>query len=239
MEPILVYGHPLGSSMGLIAAFEWLGQAYRLARVKMPDEMLTPEYTELNGRQESPVLITDDRRIVTETMAIAGWLEAHDPEQRISFKPGTPASDRLHQFVGFLNSGFTAAFTPYWIALEMGEPDPAYQTALRRLGRDKVNDRHRRLEAMIGDTPYLVGERPTLADAVFVGVARWAYFHQAINPDDYPRVATLKARLEADPAVRFALAIEAGEAPSGSSAMKGQVPLTDVYALIGKVLVDA
>ena len=39
MEPILLYGHPLGTSMGLVAALEWLGQPYRLRRVNMLAEM--------------------------------------------------------------------------------------------------------------------------------------------------------------------------------------------------------
>lgn len=113
----------------------------------------------------------------------------------------------------------------------MAEPDPAYQAALRRLGRELVNDRHRRLEAMLGDTPYVLGDHPTLADAVFVGVARWADFHEAIEPRDYPRITALKARLAADPGVRFAAAIEDGEVPAGSRAFKGHVPLGEVLAV--------
>jgi glutathione S-transferase len=155
MEPILLYGFPLGSSMGLVAAFEWLGQPYRLARVDMLSEMKNQAYARLNGRQETPVL-----------------LEAHDSERRISFAPGTREADRLHQYVAFLNTGFTAAFTPLWAALELADPDPDYQATLRRFGRDLVRQRHAHLEAMIGDTPYLLGDRPTLADGVFIGVAR-------------------------------------------------------------------
>jgi glutathione S-transferase len=231
MEPILIYGHPLGSSMGLIAAFEWLGQPYRLSRVKMPDDMLNDRYRRLNGRQETPALLIDGSRVVTETMAIALWIEGRDTSRRVSFAPGTPESDRLHQAVAFLNTGFTGAFTPYWTALELAEPDPAYQAALKRLGHELVNDRHRRLEAMLGDTPYILGERPTLADAVFIGVARWADFHEAVEPGAYPRVEALKTRLGADPAVRFALAIEQGETPPGSGALRGHVPLDEVLAM--------
>lgn len=230
MEPILLCGHPLGSSMGLVAALEWLGQPYRLSRVKMPDDMLAPAYMALNGRQETPVLITDDRRVITETMAIALWIEARDVERRISFAPGSPEADRLHQVMAFLNTGFTAAFSPYWVALEMAEPDPVFQAALRRLGRRMVNDRHRKLENMIGDEPFLLGARPTLADAILAGVARWADFHQAIEPGDYPRLMALRARVEAEPAVRFAAALEAGESLRGSGALQGQVPLKQVLA---------
>lgn len=231
MEPILVYGHPLGSSMGLVAAFEWLGQPYRLARVKMPDDMLTERYAQLNGRQETPVLITENKRVVSETMAIALWLEARDRERRVSFGPGSAEADRLRQFMAFLNTGFTASFSALWVALEMAKPDPDYQAALRRFGRTQVDNRHRKLETMMGDTPYLLGDRPTLADAVFVGVARWADFHKAVEPGRYPRIEALKRRLQSDPAVGFALAVENGEQPAGSGACKGHVPLAQALDL--------
>ena len=74
MEPILLYGFPAGSSMGLVAAFEILGQPYRLCRVDMLNEMKNDAYARINGRQETPVLITEDGRSLTETMAIAAWL---------------------------------------------------------------------------------------------------------------------------------------------------------------------
>jgi glutathione S-transferase len=224
MEPILLYGFPLGSSMGLVAALEWLGQPYRLSRVGMLSQMKNAAYARINGRQETPVLINGDQ-VLTETMAIALWMEARDSERRVSFAPGTAQADRMHQLMAFLNTGFTGAFMPYWMALEMAEPEPDYQAALRRLGRGLVNDRHEKLEAMLGDTPYLLGDRPTLADGVFIGVARWAEFHQAIAPGAYPRIEALKARLMADPAVVYAKAIEDGATPAGSGACRGQVPL--------------
>ena len=112
----------------------------------------------------------------------------------------------------------------------MEHADPAYRETLRDFGRKAVANRHAKLEAMIGDTPFLAGDRPTLADAVLIGVARWAEFHEAIDPAAYPRLAALRRRLEADPAVRFAQAIENGEAPQGSGAMRGHVPLPEVIA---------
>ncbi|HYE85254.1 MAG TPA: glutathione S-transferase family protein [Vicinamibacterales bacterium] len=233
MEPVLLYGVPAGSSMGLIAALEWLGKPYRLCRVDMLGEMRTPAYARINARHETPVLITEAGRPLTETMAIAAWLEARDDQRRISFEPLSPAADRMHQMLGFINTGFTASFSPLWAALEMSPPDPQMQDCLRRYGRPAVIERHDKLEAMLDDRPYLAGEHPTLADAVLVGVARWLEYHQVERVQRWPKLARLRARLEADPAVQFALAIENGGPHSASRYCRGQILLADVIAQFG------
>lgn len=234
MEPILLYGFPLGSSMGLVAALEWLGKPYRLSRVDMLGPMGEASYARLNARHETPVLITDDGRPLTETMAIAAWLEARDTERRISFDPRSPEADRMHQLMAFLNTGFTGAFSPLWVALETENGDPALKAAMRSFGKDHVIERHDKLEAMLGETPFLVGDRPTLADGVLIGVARWLEFHEVDEPARWPKLAALRQRIEAEPAVEFATAIENGETPLGSGAMVGQVPLAEVIERHGQ-----
>jgi len=211
MEPILVYGVPEGSSMGLIAAFEWLGEPYKLCRVDMLGEMRQPSYARINPRHETPALITQDGRVVTETMAIAAWLETRDTKRKISFAPGSAHAERMHQLIGFINTGFTGAFSPLWTALEMDDPDPAYKQALIKLGTAYVLERHDKLEAMIGDAPFLCGDAPSIADGVFIGVARWLDFHGVAPRQRWQNINRLRRRLEADPAIRTALAVEAGE----------------------------
>lgn len=228
MEPILLYGFPAGSSMGLVAAFERVGQPYRLCRVDMLTDMKNDAYASINGRQETPVLITDEGRVLTETMAIAAWLEARDMQRRVSFDPRTPQADRMHQLMAFVNTGFTAAFSPLWAALEMAAAEPALKATLRDFGRKAVADRHDQLEAMITDTDFLVGDRLTLADTTLIGVARWAEFHQAVDGAAYPKLAALRRRIEADADVRYAMAVEDGERPAGSGACLGHVPLAEV-----------
>ncbi|WP_439627342.1 glutathione S-transferase family protein [Shinella sp.] len=234
MEPILIYGFPAGSSMGLVSALEWLGKPYRLCRVDMLGEMRDPSYARLNARHETPALVTDDGRVITETMAIAHWFAARDTERRISFDPQSAEADRMHQLMAYLNTGFTGAFSPLWSALEMETPDPVLQQSLRTWGRKAVIERHDKLEAMLGDTPYLVGDRPTLADGVLIGVARWLDYHEVAPASRWPRIEAIRRRLEADPAVRFATALEDGETPAGSGAFKGHVPLAEVIERFGR-----
>lgn len=233
MEPILIHGFPAGSSMGLIAALEWLGQPYRLCRVDMLGEMRDTSYGRINARHETPAFITEDGKTLTETMAIAAWIEARDTERRVSFAPKSAEADRMHQLLGFINTGFTGAFSPLWAALEMETPDPALQAALRQWGREQVIERHDKLEAMIGDTRFLVGDRPSLADGVLIGIARWLEYHEVAEPKRWPKIDAVRRRIEADPAVVFATAIENGETPAGSGALLGQVPLGEVIDRFG------
>lgn len=132
MEPILLYGFPAGSSMGLVAAFEWLGRPYKLCRVDMLGEMREQSYKRINPRVETPALVTDQGEVLTETMAIATWLEVRDIERRISFDQLSRESDRMHQLMAYINTGFTGAFGPLWAAMEMQPPNPAMQSALKQ-----------------------------------------------------------------------------------------------------------
>ena len=230
MLPLLFVGYPMGSSLGLVTALEWLGQPYRATRVMMPDDMLTDAYAQVNGRQETPVLIRENGAVLTETVAITRWIEDRDGDLRISFPKDSDAARRMHQMTAFLNSSFTASFIPLWAALEMPEAPDAFRETLRAFGRDAVRKRHAQLEALLGDAPFLAGDRRSIADAVFIGVARWADFHEAIDPSDFPRIAALKQRLEEDPAVAFAHRLEDGSDTSGA-ALSALVPLHEALAI--------
>ncbi len=140
----------------------------------------------------------------------------------------------MHQLMAFLNSGFTAAFSPLWAAMEMQPPEPDYQATLRRFGGDSVRERHDKLEAMVGDGPWLSGGRRSLADALLAGVARWLEIHEVADIARWPRVQSIRSTVEADPAVAFAAACENGEAPAGSGACLGHIPLPEVIAKYGR-----
>ncbi|NNB97216.1 hypothetical protein HI113_25245 [Corallococcus exiguus] len=99
--------------------------------------------------------------------------------------------------------------------------------ALRNLGARKVVSAHANLEALMGDTPWLLGNHRTLADAYFIGIARWTRYHEVLDRRDYPKLQGLFERLEADVGVRFAHSIEKGETPQGSGALQGHIRLAE------------
>jgi glutathione S-transferase len=136
--------------------------------------------------------------------------------------------------MAYVNTGFTAAFTPHWLALEMDPPDPDLQAPLRDWGRERTIERHDKLEEMIEDTPFLLGDKPILADAVFIGVTCWPDFHAVADQSRWPKLAALRQRLEADPAVIYATALESGESRQGTGSCVGHVPLEEVIDQFGR-----
>lgn len=230
MTPILFYGVPEGCSFGSIVALEWLGQPYTLCRIEMPGVVSGPVYRRINPVGETPAFMTRTGEVLAESMAILNHIGSLGIDRGLGFPQGTPAFDRLNRMLAFLNTSFFNAFSPLWHVLEAGSKG-AEKEVLTRLGRAQVAKAHAHLETLLDGRDWLVGDRPTVADAYFAGIARWADFHQAVNRRDYPAVQRLYDRLARDPAVHFAHAIEHGEPATSAGGFAGNVELDDALNL--------
>ena len=228
MEPVLLYGVPQGCSLGSIVALEWLKQPYRLCRINMPEDMQTDSYARINSIRETPAMLFENGTVLTESAAILQNIAARGIAQGLGFAQGTAEFDRLNQRLAFLNTTFFSSFSPLWRAYEM-EENPSVQTMLRDLGRSLVAKAHAQLDTMLANQEWLVGHQRTVADAYFVGLARWANYHRAIKQSDYPNVLRLFEKLEADPAVEFAHAIEDERPANSAGGFRGHVTLEELH----------
>lgn len=88
------------------------------------------------------------------------------------------------------------------------------------------------LETMMGDREWLAGDTRTIAGAYFIGIALGAFRcstgAETIDQRDYPRLYRHVQKLEADPAVVFAHAIEDERPAVSSGGFKGRVSLEDL-----------
>lgn len=232
MEPVLLYGVPQGCSFGSIVALEWLNQPYRLCRVNMPEDMQTDLYAQINPVRETPALLLENGAVLTESAAILQNIAARGIAQGLGFAQGTLEFDRLNQRLAFLNTTFFSAFSPLWRAYEM-EENPPVQNMLRDLGGSSVAKAHAQLDAMLANQEWLVGNQRTVADAYFVGLARWANYHRVIKQTDYPNVLGLFEKLEADPAVAFAHAIEEARPAKSAGGFRGHVTFEELRHRLG------
>jgi glutathione S-transferase len=227
MPLTLFYGVPEGCSFGTIVALEWSGAKYHLCRVDMPETVSSEDFRRINPVGETPSLMLPDCSIVSESMAILHHISVKARSKGLGFEPGSPEDDRLHQMLAFLNTGFFSAFSPLWHAFEHSL-EPAAVQALRDYGISKVEKRHAQLETLLDGRDWLVGDGRSLADAYFMGIARWNDFHEAVDRRRFPALNRLYERMLDDPAVRFAQAIEHQHPAVSAGGFQGHVSLADM-----------
>lgn len=231
MEPILFYGVPEGCSFGSIVALEWAGRPYRLCRIEMPHETETEAFRRLNPLSETPAFIDERGQVLHQSLAILHHIAASAPEKKLGAEAGTREFDRLNEMLSFLVTTYFSSYAPLWLTVEGA--DEADRPVLRKVGIERVEKAHAQLERLLGDRTWLMGgERPTIADAYFFGVARWNDFHKAVDRSAYPGLHRLFERLRAEPAVQFALAIEHQEAAVSAGGFRGHVGLDEAVGAL-------
>jgi len=231
MSLILFYGVPEGCSFGSIVALEWSGLPYRLCRIQMPEVVSGDEYRHINAVGETPSLLLPDGRLISESMAILNNIGAQSTDKGLGFAQGTVGFDRLNQMLAYLNTSFFNAFSPLWHSVEH-ELEPAEKEILVAYGRAKVEKAHRTLERLLAGRKWLLGDRPSIADAYFTGIARWNDFHKTVDIGRFPAVNDLYQRMLQEPAVRFAHAIEHQEKAESTGSFMGEIDLDQALGLL-------
>ena len=221
MTPVL-FLTPGSCGLGSNIALEWLGKPYRLCRLNVADHT-DPDYLRLSPLGEVPALITG-ARVITESFAILHHLGAQDASGRL-VPHGSDAIDRLNQTLSYLVSTFHPAFRPVFHAdrfatTESGKRE-AFEAAVARLPREYAH-----VEGLLAPTGWFVGATPSVADAYFLGLARWG--DKYVDQSNYPNVRRLRERMAQDPAVAFALAAEQGDPLASSGKFEGMVELVDI-----------
>jgi glutathione S-transferase len=233
MPITLFYGVPEGCSFGSIVALEWSGAKYHLCRIGMPEVVSTEDYKRINPIGETPTLMLPDGGLLSESMAILGHIAAKTTGKGLGFEPGSPDDDRLKRMLAFLNTSFFNAFSPLWYALEHEMTDEA-KSALRDYGIARVERAHAQLETLMSGKEWLIGDKRSLADAYFMGIARWNDFHKVVDRRQFPALNSLYQRMLEDPAVRFAHAIEHEEPATSAGGFLGHVSLDEVLGRMSK-----
>ena len=235
METTLIYSVPFGCSFAAIAALEWSGLPFQLARVEArdPASKQHPAFLAINPLGQTPALLTHTGAPLLESMAILLHLAARAPASGLGFAQGTPAYDRLNSALSFLHTTFHAAFMPAFQASRAAEGD-ARAAVWREMAVEKVNKSLAHLERLLAGRAWLASDAaPTIADAYLAATARWAEPLQLARLSDYPQVARVLAAQEQDPGIRFAHAIEADLPAASQGGFRGHVALDQLASPAG------
>ena len=113
--------------------------------------------------------------------------------------PGALERYRLQEKLGFIATELHKGFGPLW--------NPAMPEEAKRLAREKLAERFARLDADLGKSAYVFGDRFSVADAYAFTVMGWTKLHK-IDLTPWPNLKAYLARIGERPGVRAALKAE-------------------------------
>jgi glutathione S-transferase len=200
-----LYVLPGSCALACHIALEWAGGPYEL-EVLGRDALRSPDYLAVNPKAKVPALVLDNGQVITEALAVLLLIADLFPDARLA----PPASDlagraRLHEALSELTSEAHPAFAPLFVPSRY-VAEPACEDAAKRAALARVDACFVRLDASLHGRDWLLGKR-SVADPYLFALTRWLR-NTAKSVEAYPALASHHARMEADPAVRRALAAE-------------------------------
>ena len=151
----------------------------------------TPEYLELNEMGEVPVLVAKDLKL-SQTGVILDYLA--DTFEMFDAK-SVPEHREILRWILFDNHKLTSNFATLRFLLQFAkqeENDGTQFLRQRTTGALKV------LERRISDTPFVIGDRCTIADISLCGYLFWPE-EAGFDWADYPGIAAWLERIKALP----------------------------------------
>jgi glutathione S-transferase len=188
---MILYYVPGGCSLASHIALVEAGLDHRLVNVK---QMERRELLAINPTGLTPALALDDGTLLTESLAILG----HVAEQRGTLLPEAGLSRwRALEALSFMTTEVHGSFRVFFY--------PDATQAEKDRARAKLVARFSTLADQLGDRPFLVGDRMSLADLYLFVMLRWAaMFGIAVRE----RLDAYHARMTQVPSVARALAAE-------------------------------
>jgi glutathione S-transferase len=191
-----------------------VGDRFELSRVDLAaDQQNSPEYLRINPKGRVPVL-TDGDWVLTEAPAILRYIATRHPAAGLW--PWDPREEaRCAEWLNWLSSTIQPAFVHVRRAARYAS-DPRAVEDVAATGKKSAYDLWRMVDEKIGDGPWALGERYSVADALLIVYWVWGRgpvlgFNMA---DDFPRWSAHARRLAARPAVQKAFATEGLPLPS-------------------------
>lgn len=154
------------------------------------------DFLAINPKGLVPALRLDDGTVLTEGPAVVQYLADLKPDAQLAPANGSMARYRLQEMLGYINSELHQNYMPMF--------NSACSDEVRSARMAQLKKRYSLLEAALGRTPFLLGDRFTVTDAYLFVVTRWAEFVK-LDLSAFPNLLAFQARIAARPAVQAAM----------------------------------
>jgi glutathione S-transferase len=205
-----LYHMPGACSLADLIVLQWVGVFHEPIRMSL-ETIKSPDYLAMNPGGNVP-LLEHGGFLLTENVAILGYLADLHPEARL-LGDGTPmARAEVMRWLAFLNSDVHEAFKPMFTPMRY-VPDIAWAPALVQGARARVRGLLERLERQLEGRSWLTDER-SIADPYLFVLSRWSV-KKGVDMSGLDNLARFSDRMNHDAGVRAALAAEAGVPANG------------------------
>ncbi len=208
MSVMKLYYYPGACSLAPHIVLEEVGERFELSRVDIAaNQQVSPEYLRVNPKARVPAL-TDGDWVLTEAPAILRYIAARHPAAGLW--PWDPREEaRCTEWLNWLSSTIQPAFGHVRRAARYAS-DPRAIEDVAATGMKTARELWRKVDEKIGDGPWAVGGRYSVADPLLVVYWIWGRgpglgFDMA---NDFPNWTAHARRLAGRAAVQRAFASE-------------------------------
>ena len=197
-----LYTMPGTCSLAPNIAIAWLDAPVEVSNMAYGDHK-KDAYLEINPQGKVPAVRFEDGDTLTEAAAILAWLGAEHGTG--DWARDTVEGRKEAEALSYMTSEVHADFGPHFAAATFAD-GKAGQEAVKEKAYGKLAAHYDRLEKTLAasDGDWYLG-RKSFADAYLYVLVRWME-QTPSSLDDHPGLAAHRARMEADGAVRTALA---------------------------------
>jgi glutathione S-transferase len=187
--------HPFSRAAAVVWMLEELGLPYELRYVDLKaGEQRTPEFRKLNPMGKIPVLLDGDT-VITEAAAIGLYLADRYSLGTLAPRPDEAARGTYLRWSTFPSAVIEPA------AMAKGHK---WEYGVGQAGFGDFDSMAKSIEVAIGNGPWLLGERFTMADVIFGSTVRYLMGFKML--EGTPATTAYVERLNARPAAKVAAA---------------------------------
>lgn len=199
-----LYYMPGACSLASHIVLEWLGKPYQTHKLSR-DELKGPEFLKVNPLGAVPAL-SDGDWTVTQNAAILEYLAEQAPESGLMGDGSARSRAEVRRWLGFINSDVHKTFSMIFGASRFQGEEGA-QKELAGSASKLLTKLFAQLDGQLAGKSYLVGDKPSIADAYLYVVLRWAH-GKSVDLTGLDNLAAFFKRMEADKGVQAALQAE-------------------------------
>jgi len=196
-----LYYAPGACSMAAHIVLRELGYRFDLERVDLRAGRTATgtDYSAVNPKGYVPALVLDDGEVLTEVAAILQYLADSRPELGLVMPSGDLAHYRLLEWLNFISTEVHKTLGALF--------NPNLPAECREVPLALFDRRCDWLAGALGEGPFLMGERYTVADPYLFTILNWTSV-LAVDLGRWPAIKDYMARVAARPAVQETLTAE-------------------------------